>query len=404
MQTPDWIESAAVYCVMFVGSADDLMVGPAGIYHLLEHVLFRGTAKFANNREIKRPLLRHAGRINAFTTHEMTASISNVPLSLLDQALDRQVDLFGQPKLRQSDMEHERHVIHTELVEHASDMENWIGERACELQYGKEHPFSHSPGGTHKSLDRVTYRQLLKAYAAGYSRNRMIVVATSKLTPGTLLRKIAPHLKRIPERDLSVTDERRRNAFYGEAPSWKTGGVEKIVWPFSGARVTVAFQLEFGPFRDVCRWNFFMKVLNGSTGSPMHQVLREKRKLVYGVDSLLGFTAELSRVGVTAQVREQNIYPLLKAFWDVFEDPKLITRDRVDVVRDTIRGSKHMRTLNPLGAVGDAVNEIAVAGHVIPEKEYLDIMLGFDVDELRTIQSQLTRPKARTIIFSKEHA
>lgn len=404
MHMPGWIESAAVSFAMFVGSGDDLKAGKPGVYHWFEHIPFRGTAKFSSSDEVTQPITRHAGEVNAYTNKVATVYHLHVPLKILDVALDRVADMLIAPLLRPADLDAERKIIRKELLERESDIGKWLYDNSGPLLYGPDHPFSHRIGGTWESLQSMTHDELLRVHTMGYSRWRLVVVAASSLLPGAMLEKLTPYIRAVPEGQLTQQDERRRAAFYGEADPWPTGQIERYPWPFSGSSASLGFRIPYGTYRDQCRWNFFTGVLNGGgTSAPLSKLLREERTLVYGANASAGFSRELSRFAVSAQVEFEDVDTVIDSFWEVLEDPNLVNPERIEFVRDMYRGGVVMRTKKPSALANSALSEIVDHGRCITDQEFLDTMLSFDVDELRTLQAQLTRDKARPIILSDKH-
>src|SRR6202043_2544597 len=82
----------------------------AGVSHLLEHLLFKGTER-RDAAAIAEAIESVGGDMNAFTAQEVTTFYVRVP----DERLDLAADIVSHPSLRPDEIESERQVILEEL-------------------------------------------------------------------------------------------------------------------------------------------------------------------------------------------------------------------------------------------------------------------------------------------------
>ena len=87
----------------------------AGISHILEHMLFKGTEKRPSAKEIAETIDGVGGVINAVTDREYTVYYIKVARPHLDLALDVMFDLVRRPLIDAHEMEKERQVVLEEL-------------------------------------------------------------------------------------------------------------------------------------------------------------------------------------------------------------------------------------------------------------------------------------------------
>lgn len=87
----------------------------AGISHFLEHMVFKGTAKYANAQDLAATIDRVGGEFNAFTGKEYTGYYVKLASSSLEIALDVVTDMLCVPQLRQDDINRESGVIVEEI-------------------------------------------------------------------------------------------------------------------------------------------------------------------------------------------------------------------------------------------------------------------------------------------------
>ncbi len=73
-----------------VGSRNEVM-GRAGLSHMLEHMMFKGTAKYPKG-SFSRLIRKNGGMDNAFTSQDFTAYFENLAADRVQLALEMEAD------------------------------------------------------------------------------------------------------------------------------------------------------------------------------------------------------------------------------------------------------------------------------------------------------------------------
>jgi predicted Zn-dependent peptidase len=111
--------SASILFGVKVGSAME-NESIAGISHLIEHTVFRGTEK-RNSVQIKNPIEEVGGELNAFTSKNFTVYFSKIPTTKVSEAIDILSGLVFEPKFRSEDIEREKSIILEEIASYEDD-------------------------------------------------------------------------------------------------------------------------------------------------------------------------------------------------------------------------------------------------------------------------------------------
>src|SRR4051795_445291 len=119
-----------------VGEGDD----EAGLSHLIEHMLFRGTARF-DSLEIDQLFDAMGAEINAGTGKESTSVYSRVIDENVEQAVDVMSDMVWRPALR--DLDSEREVILEEIAMYEDDPQDKVFDVLGEAVFG-HHPLGRA--------------------------------------------------------------------------------------------------------------------------------------------------------------------------------------------------------------------------------------------------------------------
>jgi zinc protease len=152
--------------------------GVRGISHFLEHMMFRGSARFASE-EHARKINDIGGHCNAFTAEDVTAYINSVPADALEMVLDLEADRMDTLTLDAKLLETERKVI---VEEYHTYMNNPVAKAFLEFRkefYG-EHPYALSPLGRLEDLSSLDVEKCREHYHRHYRPDNAVVVVVGE--------------------------------------------------------------------------------------------------------------------------------------------------------------------------------------------------------------------------------
>ena len=136
----------------------------AGAAHLLEHMLFKGTATRGVG-ETAAAIERLGGDINAWTSHDEIVLHATVASGSLDDVLSVLADLVHGPRIDPAELVREREVVLEELAVALDDPSDRLGE-ALSAALWPDHPYGRpvlGSGDTVRGLDASALRAFLDA-------------------------------------------------------------------------------------------------------------------------------------------------------------------------------------------------------------------------------------------------
>ena len=147
------VRSVALGFWVRVGSRNET-IEQAGISHFLEHLLFKGTARFSST-EIDQIFDGLGAEINAGTGKETTSVYSR----FLDQHLDRAFDVMADMVLRPTypDIESERQVVIEEIAMYEDEPSDKVHDVLSSAVFG-DHPLGRPIIGTADVIANVPCR------------------------------------------------------------------------------------------------------------------------------------------------------------------------------------------------------------------------------------------------------
>ncbi|MFT3671243.1 M16 family metallopeptidase [Aestuariivirga sp.] len=167
-----------------VGSADD-EPGKSGVAHFLEHLLFKGTAKYPDG-SFDRIMGENGAENNAFTTTDITVYYERLSSSLLGLAMELDADRMQNLQLSPEVFESERKVV---LEEHRQTTESNPYAEANEVLQAalfKTHPYGIPTLGHPEEVQKLTLQDVLSYYRSHYMPGNAVVFVVGDANPGNV--------------------------------------------------------------------------------------------------------------------------------------------------------------------------------------------------------------------------
>jgi predicted Zn-dependent peptidase len=275
----------------------------AGISHLLEHMLFRGTEHFGSE-EIDQIFDAMGAEINAGTDKEATSVYSRV----LDHHLPRAFEVIGemvfQPRF--GELETEREVVLEEIAMYEDDPQDKVFDVLGEAVFGA-HPLGRAVIGTAEVVGAVTLEQLAAFHAARYRPQEIVIAAAGSVDHDALV-ELARTLD-IAEQGGGATAEHAVDPVVAaelEVPPFErrvrfaAKDTEQYHVCLGGAGLARGDERRFA-------LRVLEGVLGGTSSSRLFQEVRERRGLAYSVFCFSNMYAHAGEIGLYVGTRPDNL-------------------------------------------------------------------------------------------------
>lgn len=146
----------------------------AGISHLIEHMLFKGTQRRPTSREVAEAIEEVGGVMNAGTERELTSYWAKVTTDYRDLALDLLADIVRHSKFTPEDLEKERKVI-VEEIHMANDVPSELVHVLIDQLVFPDHPLGRDIAGTAASVSSLDHGDVLQFYRQHYVPNQFVI-------------------------------------------------------------------------------------------------------------------------------------------------------------------------------------------------------------------------------------
>ncbi len=171
--------------------------GITGISHLLEHMMFKGTANHGPG-EFSRLIAREGGRENAFTGRDYTAYFQRLEKSRLGVALELEADRMQHLRLDGAELEKERQVVLEERRLRTEDNPRALtseGFYATAFQTG---PYRHPIIGWQQDIEAISIDDLRAWYQRWYAPDNAVLVIAGDVDTAAIRELVDHHFGAIP--------------------------------------------------------------------------------------------------------------------------------------------------------------------------------------------------------------
>jgi predicted Zn-dependent peptidase len=246
-----------------------------GIVHLIEHMLFKGTAR-RKAYHILSCLDDLGGELNAYTTKEETAIHASVLNNDYERATDIISDIVFNSIFPGKEIEKEKDVIIEEINSYLDNPAELIFDEFEEIVY-KNQPIGRNILGTPASVKSFTQKSLLNFFSEHYNPHGMVFCSVGNIPDEKVLNLYKKYFSSVPPG--KINNRRRRKINY------KPASVTKIKDTNQNHCIigNVAYDL-----RDKRRIGMFLlnNILGGQgLNSRLNMSLREKNGLAYNIES-----------------------------------------------------------------------------------------------------------------------
>ncbi|MCM1370130.1 MAG: insulinase family protein [Candidatus Amulumruptor caecigallinarius] len=263
------------------GSRDD-SPDTEGLAHFVEHTIFKGTAK-RSSLQISNRLESVGGELNAYTTKEETCIYATSPKGYEARALELMADLVGNASFPEQEVERERSVIVEEINCYIDNPAEYaFDEFESRIYAGSE--LSHNILGTAQSVKSLTSADAKGFIAQNYTADNMVLYILAPTDPGRLLKMAEKYFAFI--RPVVAKSTRQQSP---DATAFR----ESFDLGHHQSNTLVGTRMF--AYSDPRRHALYL--LNNILGGPnmssrLNVQLREKRGLVYSVDSYTSLNSD----------------------------------------------------------------------------------------------------------------
>jgi zinc protease len=274
----------------------------AGLSHLLEHLMFKGTPTRGNS-EMAQQLHDLGGHLNAYTSFDRTVYHVDLPSDHALAALDILSDAIFNSTIPAEEYEKEMEVIRREFAMGRDNPDSEIGRLIFRTAFAR-HPYRHPVIGHLDLFNQVTREDVLRYYHERYAPQNLTLIVCGAVEPETVFRYAEEHLAKYPRRPMD-------SVYLPDEPEQMQPRITRREFPTQLTRLALAYPIFGVEHPDTPALDLLATLAGGGRSSRLNQVCVEKLGLAEQMEAFAYAPAGHGLWGVEARCAPEKEEALL---------------------------------------------------------------------------------------------
>ncbi len=370
------------------GSADE-RDDERGLAHFHEHMLFKGTERRGLG-EVAGEVEGAGGRINAYTSHDMTVYHATTPADAFATGIDVLCDAVLHSRFDPDEIAREIEVVLEEIRRSDDSPGSVLSNAVFDAAYA-EHPYRHPILGTRESVSAFDRARVRRFYERWYAPDNLVAVAVGRFDRAQVVDAI-------------------RRAFAGSRPSGARRDRRPeppqrelrqavLARPFERASVEIAYPGVALSHRDAPYLDLLAFLLGSCESSRLVRAVKERDALVDRIDAwsytpldpgttAIDFDTDTARVeealaATVAEVERLRAHP--------------VSADELEKARINFLTSEHFERESVSGLAAKLGSFLVSGGGLDAEARYLEAVRTATPGDLLRVARSWWRPEALTV-------
>jgi len=364
----------------------------AGICHLIEHMLFKGTGRRPVG-QIAKEVEGAGGDMNAYTSFDETVFYINMSSKRMDVGLDILADAAIDPTFDQGELTKEMEVV-VEEISRAEDNPSQMVSQDLFLKAFSVHPYRRPIAGDRETVRGISREHLLNFFHKWYVGSNLVFIGVGDFQVKEVLPKIETLFSKIPA---GLPPQQK-------IPSEPLQTNQRVVtrgMEVEGRYMDLCFPIPDLKHPDIPALDLLSHVLGSGSSSRLEQVVKEKKQLVSSVGSY-PYTPRYPGVFIVGAVlKEKSLKETLQASWEEIQKLKEEAPTTVEVhrARENIRSTRVYERQTVEAMARKLGYFEGLAGDLDFEDEYYRRLAEVTADDLQRVAQAYLKPERITFSF-----
>ena len=371
-----------------VGAADE-RDGERGVAHFHEHMLFKGTERRAVG-EVAGDVEGAGGRINAYTSYDVTVYHATVPADCLDVGIDVICDAVLHSTFDATELAREIDVV-LEEIRRADDSPGSVLGNALFAETFHAHPYRFPILGTSESVSSFDRDLVRGFYERWYHPQNLVVVAAGAFDPQHVLARVRE----------AFTGARTGNVVRPRTPEPSQHKLRSCILtrPFERTHVEIAYPGVGLSHPDAPYLDLLGYLLGNGDSSRLVRRVKERDQLVERIDaysytpldpgmSSIDFETDARRAEAAIEACVREIEALRAA---------PVPAEELEKARINFLSNEHFERESVSGLASKLGGFHVTAGHYEIEHRYLDAVRSATPADLQRVAREYYAPERTTV-------
>src|SRR6516162_4545510 len=383
------VASLQAWCA--TGSIDEDQHLGAGLSHILEHMLFKGT-KTRSANQIAQSIQDVGGYINAYTSFDRTVFWIDVPKGGAGTALEVLSDAMMNSTLPPEEYNKEQEVIRREFAMGMDDPDRMASLLLFGTAY-QRHPYRFPVIGEMEIYNQLTQEQVVQYYKTRYVPNNLTFVVVGDVDAEKVRQQLGDLFKSYPEKSL-------KPIFIPSEPPQL--GRREVHREFSTelTHLAMAWHIPEVTSPDVPALDLLSTILGDGRSSRLYRRVREETGLAFGISAFSYTPGDPGLFGIEATVDPNNREPAEKEILQLVETIKSsgVTNDELTKAKK-IALSHHLDSLTTMrGQASDIGSNWLLTRNLNFSRDYLDALQKVTLHDIKRVAATYLTENNLTVI------
>src|SRR5216110_2099813 len=383
------VASVQAWCA--TGSIDEDEHLGAGLSHILEHMLFKGT-KTRSTNVIAQKIQDVGGYINAYTSFDRTVFWIDVPKDGIATALDVLADAMMNSTLPPEEYQKEQEVIRREFAMGLDDPDRVVGLRLFTTAY-QRHPYRFPVIGDIEIYNQLTQDQVMQYYKTRYVPNNLTFVVVGDVDAAKVRQQLTEFFKAYPEKSL-------KPVFIPEEPPQL--GRRDVHQEFATelTHLSLAWHIPEVTNPDVPALDLLSTILGDGRSSRLYRRVREEAGLAFSISAFSYTPGDPGLFGIDATVDPKKRDASEQLALHIVDEVKQtgVTSEELEKAKK-ITLSHHLGALTTMrGQASDIGSNWLLTRDLNFSRHYLDAVQKVTLDDIKRVAATYLTENNLTVI------
>jgi zinc protease len=383
------VASVQAWCA--TGSIDEDRHLGAGLSHILEHMLFKGT-KTRGKNEIAQKIQDVGGYINAYTSFDRTVFWIDVPKDGVATALDILADAMINSTLPPEEYQKEQEVIRREFAMGMDDPDRVAGLLLFSTAY-QVHPYRFPVIGEIEIYNQLTQEQVMEYYKTRYVPNNLTFIIVGDVDAERVHQQLTDLFKPYPEKSLQPVFIPAEPPQLGRREVHREFATEL-------SHLSLAWHIPAVTNPDVPALDLLSTILGEGRSSRLYRRVREEAGLAFGISAFSYTPGDPGLFGIDATVDPKKREAAEQLALHIVDEVKQsgVTADELGKSKK-IMLSHHLGALTTMrGQASDVGSNWLLTRDLNFSRHYLEAVQKVSLDDIKRVAAQYLTENNLTVI------
>ncbi|MBU1219324.1 insulinase family protein [Myxococcota bacterium] len=363
----------AVYALVKAGSACEETPSEAGISHVIEHMLFKGTPS-RKTGEIASEIEGAGGDLNAWTSFDETVFHMTLPSDSVFKGIDVVCDALFNSLFDSDELEREKEVIIEEIRHGENSPGHLTSDTLFRTSYGK-FPYAKPIIGTKDSVSAMTVKDLKRYHARWYQPSNIHLVIVGDVDPVETIEFTVKLLSKVK----NTKTKSVKNPIFTAPESSVVVNKSK----FNQAYLNIGFPVNAFDMNKTPVLDLLSMILGEGESSIIQKRLKYTEKLV--LDSYVwSFTPKMEGLFIAgALLSPENVIDTVRIIIEELSSSEKITIHDLNKARTTLKSEEISQMQTVGGIARKRVYFLSINNKYLGDHEYFKAIDSVTLEDIK---------------------